>query len=163
MGMYSNIVIANRKKPDETVMLMNIMGNKYQLKIDDKAKKEAEKNMPEIKYLSGTKTIAGYECKEAQMNFTDKKSKNTYTSDIYYTDQLPFNNDAATSQFKGLKGFPLSYEVKQGGMTMNMVAKSIEKQSVPDSTFAIPTGYKLMTADDMQKDMMSHMGNGGGN
>jgi GLPGLI family protein len=163
MGMYSNIVIANRKKPDETVMLMNIMGNKYQLKLDDKAKKEAEKNAPDVKYLDGTKTIAGYACKEAQLTMTDKKSGNKYTSDIFYTDQLPYNNEGTESQFKGLKGFPLSYSVKQSGMSMNMTAKSIDKQAVPDSVFNVPTGYKLMTMDEMQKDMMSHMGGGSGN
>ena len=160
MGMYKSITIGDSKKPDGTVVLMEIMGNKYEMKVDDKMKKEAEADKPEIKYLTGTKTIAGYDCKEAQMTTKDKKSGNTYTIDIYYTDQLPMSSDA---KFKGLKGFPLSYNMSQNGMKFTMTATAVTKQSVPDSMFVVPSGYKVMTPEEMQKDMMSHMGGGGGN
>lgn len=159
-GMYNQITIVDNKNPDGAIVLINMMGSKYQLKMDETAKKEADKNTPEIKYLDGTKTIAGYACKEAQMIIKDKKSGESYTSDIYYTDQLPYTGD---SKFKGLKGFPLSFTMKQRGATMTMTATSISKQSVPDSMFVAPAGYKLMTGEEMQKDMMSKMSGGGGN
>jgi hypothetical protein len=161
MGMMKTTTIVDRSKPDATVMLMEMMGNKYQLKIDDKMKKEAaDESKVDIKYLSGTKTVAGYDCKEAQMQIKDRKSGESYTSDIYYTDKLPYNNEYVGSQFKGLKGIPLSYTVQTHGMTITIAAQSITPQSVPDSVFAIPAGYSLMTSDDMQKDMMSKMGGG---
>jgi len=163
-GMMKTVTIADKSKPDGTVMLMDMMGNKYQLKMDDKTKKEADDAKPaEIKYLDGTKTIAGYACKEAQATMIDKKSGTTYTSDIYYTEDLPYNNETPSAQFKGLKGFPMSFNMKKSGISFTIAAQSIVKQSVPDSMFAVPAGYKLMTQDDMQKDMMSHMGGGGGN
>jgi len=160
MGMMKMLSIGDSKNPEGTAILMDIMGNKYQMKLDDKAKKEAEDNKPEVKYLDGTKTIAGYACKEAQITTKDKKSGTSYTMDIYYTDQLPF---AIDDKFKGLKGFPLSYNMSQNGVKFTMTATAINKQSVPDSLFTIPPGYKVMTQDEMQKDMMSHMGGGGGN
>lgn len=162
MGMSKTITIANRTKPNDAVVLIEVMGNKYQMKMDDKTKKEAQGNMPEIKYLSGTKTIAGYACKEAQITFTDKKTGEKMATDVYYTDQLPYANNSDESQFKGLKGFPMSYSMKKNGVSMNFAVKSVEKQSVSDDEFKVPSGYKLMTPEDMQKDMMSHM-NGGGN
>lgn len=160
-GMSKTITIANRTKPNDAVMLIEVMGNKYQMKIDDKTKKEAEDNQPEIKYLTGTKTIAGYDCKEAQVTFTDKKTGEKIASDVYYTDKLPYANNSAESQFKGLKGFPMSYSLKKSGMSMAFTVKSIDKQAVSDDEFKVPAGYKLMTPEEMQKDMASHMGGGG--
>lgn len=157
-GMTKTIIITDRKNPGNPIRLMNIMGNKYQIKTDDKTKEEQEKNKPEIKYLTGTKTIAGYACKEAQLTMTDKKTNQKYTSDVYYTDQLPYGEDP---NFGTLKGFPMSFTMKQSGMTMTMVVTSVQKQSVSDSLFVVPAGYKLMTPEEMQKDMMSHMGGGG--
>jgi GLPGLI family protein len=160
MGMMKTVTLGDSKNPDGTVSLMDIMGNKYELKADDKTKKAADDAKPEIKYLDGTKTIAGYDCKEAQLTTKDKKTGNSYVMDIYYTDQLPYSNE---DRFKGLKGFPLSFNMTQNGMKINFTATAITKQSVPDSLFVIPSGYKVMTPEEMQKDMMSHMGGGGGN
>ncbi len=164
-GMFKSVAISDKSNPDGTVVLMELMGNKYQLKIDDKAKKDADAAKPEIKYLDGTKTIAGYVCKEAQAIVTDKKTGQKYTSDIYYTDQLPYNNDgpqAKSAPYQGLKGCPLSYSMKQNGTSFSMVCQSIQKQSVPDSLFKAPAGYKVMTQDEMQKDIMQKMSGGGG-
>lgn len=160
MGMVSTIAIGNSKKPKEPVLLINMMGEKYQLKIDEKEMKKSETNKPEIKYLTGTKKIAGYDCKEAQISVKDDKTGSTMTSDVYYTDQLPYNNDGYQNHFNGLKGFPLSYSMSQSGMNFTFAAQSIEKQSVPDSLFNVPAGYKLMSEDDMEKDIAKKMGGG---
>jgi GLPGLI family protein len=156
-GMIKITTIADKTNPDGTVSLMEMMGNKYQLKLDDKAKKQAETDKPEYKYLDGTKTIAGYVCKEAQATMTDKRTGQKYVSDIYYTEDLP---SGSRSEFKGLKGCPLSFSMKQQGTSFTMTCQSIQKQSVPDSTFKIPSGYKLMTSDEMQKDIMQKMSGG---
>jgi GLPGLI family protein len=161
-GMFKSVSISDKTNPESTVTLIELMGNKYQVKMDDKAKKQAEATKPEIKYLDGTKTIAGYVCKEAQAIMTDKKTGNKYTSDIYYTDQLPYNNEGSSAQFSGLKGCPLSFSMTQQGTSFTMTCQSIQKQSVPDSLFQAPAGYKLMTQEEMQKDIMQKMQGGGG-
>jgi GLPGLI family protein len=158
-GMFKSITIMDKANPDANITCVELMGNKYQMKMDDKAKKQEEANKPEIKYLDGTKTIAGYACKQAQAIMTDKKTGQKYTSDIYYTDQLPMGMHP---EYKGLKGYPLSYSMTQNGTSFSMVCQSIQKQSVPDSLFIAPTGYKLMTQDEMQKDIMQKMQGGGG-
>ncbi len=163
MGMMNSITITDIQKPKEPIVLIDMMGSKYQLKIDQNDLKQAESNKPVIKYLSGTKSIAGYDCKEAQIMMTDAKSGNKTTSDVYYTDQLPYNNDAYENHFQGLKGFPLSYSMSQNGMNFSFTAKTVQKQSVPDSLFNVPAGYKLATKEEMQKELMQKMGGGGGN
>jgi hypothetical protein len=154
--MYLRIEIMNKKKPDERTTLVIGMGKKYQVKMTDADKKEDSESKVDFKYLDGTKTIAGYACKEAQATMKDKQSGDSYTSDIYYTDQLPYGG----GKFKDLKGFPMSFTQQIKGVKMTMTVKSIDKQSVPDSLFTVPAGYKLMTPQEIQMDMF---GGGGGN
>lgn len=155
-AMYTRITIINRKKPDEPIMLIKGMGKNYQVKITDADKKAASDPKMEIKYLDGTKTIAGYACKQAQAITKDPQTGETQTSDIYYTDQLPYGG----GKFKDLKGFPMSFGQEMMGIKMTLSVTSINKQSVPDSLFTVPAGYKLMTAQDIQMEMMG--GGGGG-
>lgn len=160
-GLYKQIVIGDSKNPDQPVVLMEIMGNKYQVKIDDKAKKAAELMKPDIKYIEGSsKTIAGYPCKEAQAIVTEKKTGSRYTSDIYYTDKLPNIGGIENGRFKGLNGIPLSFTSNRNGTSFTMFAKSITKQPVSDSLFVIPSGYKLMSQEEIKEDMMQKMGGG---
>lgn len=160
MGMMKSVTITDRNKPKDPAILIEMMGSKYQLKLDAADIKKANANMPDIKYVSGTKTIAGYACKEAQITVTDDKTGTKTTSDVYYTDQLPYSTDSYENHFKGLKGFPLGYSLSQNGMNFSFEAQSVEKQSIPDSLFMIPAGYKLVTKDEMQKDIMQKMGGG---
>jgi hypothetical protein len=64
-------------------------------------------------------------------------------------------------QFKGLNGFPLEYNMTQRGMNLSLSATKVEKQSVSDDTFKVPSGYKLMTQEEMQADIQKNMGGGG--
>jgi GLPGLI family protein len=159
-AMIKQISIEDAKNPDGVVILKEFMGNKYQIKMDDKAKKTADASQPDIKYLSGSKTIAGYDCKEAQITETDKSSGKKYTNDVYYTDQLPYTN-GKYGDFNGLKGFPLAFVKVTNGNTTNMTAQSVQKGSVDDSEFEVPAGYKLVTEQEMMQDMMSQRGGGG--
>jgi GLPGLI family protein len=155
MNISKNIVISDKKTPDDPIILIEVMGNKYQLK-NDKTQKDDSK--PAIKYTDETKTVAGYVCHKAEITVTGKDGQ-TYTTNVYYTEDLP-SYGGGRDQFKGLKGFPLEYSVKQQGMNISMSATSVVKQSLTDDTFAVPTGYKLMTAEEMQADIQKNMSGG---
>jgi GLPGLI family protein len=156
MGMYKSIVFADKKTPNDPIVLVEVMGNKYQLK-NDKTKKDDDK-APDIKYTDETKTVAGYNCHKAEVTVTGKDGQ-TYVSNVYYTEDLP-HYSGGSGQFKGLKGFPLEYNMKQQGMTMSLSASSVDKQSVSDDAFKVPAGYKLMTQEEMQADLQKSMGSG---
>ena len=163
MGFQNTTTIAD-SKTKTSVMLMEVMGNKYKI-ITDPNKKETDK-APDVsvKYLDETKEIAGYKCKKAEITFKDK-SGNSRVTNIYYSEEITnhLGNDNRSAQFKDLKGMPLEYEiVADRGMTMKMMAKSVSKESVADSKFDIPSGYKETTIEDMQKEMMKMMQEGGG-
>lgn len=158
-GMYKSVVIGDSKTKDE-VTLVEMMGNKYEIKSNPEDKKEAAADKPEFKYLDSTKKIAGYTCHSAVVTITNHKTGEKYNSTIYYTDQLPYTQDMG--QFQGLKGFPLQFGIKQRGMDMTITAQSVEKKSLPDSLFVVPTsGYKIEgSQQDMMKDIQKSMGGG---
>jgi GLPGLI family protein len=155
MGMEKITVFSDKNTPDDAITLLEIMGNKYQLKKDPAAKKDDDK-APDIKYTDDTKQIAGYTCHKATITVTGKDGQ-TYATDVYYTEEIP---SGGSSQFKGLKGFPLEYAIKQQGMNISFSATKVTKQPVTDDTFVVPSGYKVMTAEEMQADIQKNMGGG---
>jgi len=105
-----------------------------------------------IKYLDETKVIAGYKCKKAEVTIKTKEGvEDTFI--VFYTTEIPVNETKTT--FEGLNGFPLEYNIAQGGIKMTFSTKSIEKSPIPDSKFELDKeGYKETTLQELQKSMM---------
>ncbi|MGP8217506.1 MAG: hypothetical protein ACLQQ4_18200 [Bacteroidia bacterium] len=155
MGTQKRITITDCNNPDNPIVLAEMNGNKYQLKNEPTQKTAKD---PVITYSDETKTIAGYTCHKAEMTMTDDKGQST-TMDVYYAEDI--SRSACDKRFKGLKGFPLEYTVNTHGMTMTTTATSVDKQSLSDDEFTVPPGYKLVTQQEMQQEMMKSMGAGG--
>ncbi|MFI5163821.1 MAG: DUF4412 domain-containing protein [Bacteroidia bacterium] len=156
---FQNTTTISDGKTKTTVLLMEIMGNKYKIKNDDAKKDTAKKPEISVKYLDDTKEIAGYKCKKAEITFKDQSGEQQVTG-IYYTEEITnhMSYDRRNSQFKDIKGMPLEYEMNaQRGMKMKMTATLVSKETVPASKFDIPTDYKETTMEDMQKDMQKMM------
>lgn len=161
MGFQNTSTISDTKT-NTSVTLMDIMGNKYKIK-SDPTKDEKSPDVS-VKYMDDTKEIAGYKCKKAVITYKDKSGNEQVTS-IYYTEEISnyTGNDSRNSMFKNIKGMPLEYEMRaERGMKMKMTAKTISKEKVSDSKFDIPSDYKETTAEDIQKEMMKKMQQGGG-
>lgn len=155
LPMQSTSTIVDNKNKN-SVTLMNIMGKKFLIKMNEANIKKEQDAAPEttIKYTNETKVIAGYKCKKAEI--TEKGGKGIVIN-VFYTEEIPANGTKPV--YKGLKGFPLEYSVNQGGMDMRFTAKSISKETVADSKFEIPKeGYTETTLEELQKTMMKQMG-----
>jgi len=153
-----NIVISDSKKPDDPIMLISMLGHNYAVKRNDSLKKIAEGTIPKIIYIdsaSATKTIAGYVCKKAKVTMVIPHSDSVAT-EVYYTTDLPYADPEG--QFKGLKGMPMEFSLNMGGLVIVIVAKTVEKKSLSDSLFTIPSGYKEMDITQLQKDMAKNIG-----
>ncbi len=155
-----NIIIADSKKPGDPIMLVAMMGHKYAIRLNDSLKKLAEKNEPKIVYddsPGATKKIAGYSCKKATITVMIPPNDSAVTSDMYYTADLPYADPQG--QFKGLKGMPMEFSVNMLGenLMVTITAKSVEKETLPDSLFTIPSAYKEMSIDDVKKDLEKSM------
>lgn len=159
--MYSMKSVSDEK---ETLMLMEMMGNKTYMRInhDDPKYNNKDKELPEYKveYFNETKKIAGYDCKKALVTMKTKEGKEM-TMEVWYTEQVPNvysqqkysgkrNQNAA--YLKGIKGMPLEYSIPQGEMTVKVTAKEINFNPVSDDAFKLSTeGYKEMKPEDMKR------------
>ncbi len=143
----SQVVISDNKNKTG-IMLLDGMGEKYFIKISKAEIEKSEKENPEpsFTYLEETKKIAGFNCKKAQAKFEGMEESLA----IFYTMEIPSDK---SSQFKGLRGFPLEYETASGGLKMTISAKSVNKEPVPDALFTIPSGYKETSMEELGKMM----------
>jgi len=149
MGMGMNQVMIFDNKNKIMTMLMDMMGSKTAVKFDEQdIKKQKEKEGGgdyEIKKTDETKEIAGYKCKKAVVTGKDG------SFDLYYTEDIAYKNGDWISEYKGLEGFPLQYKISKNNVTMELTAKNVSGEKVDETIFSIPSEYKLMTLEDLQK------------
>jgi len=152
MPMQSTITITDNKTKN-TVMLMDIMGMKYLIKMTEADLKKEQDEMPDVKIktTTETKTIAGFKCVRNEVQIKTKEGKEEMVN-VWTTDEIPTSE--VKTIYKGLKGFPLEYSLNQRGLKMTFTTKEIAKESVADSKFDIPTsGYTETTMSDFKKSM----------
>lgn len=145
MGMVVNTTITDSKNK-EGVILIDMMGQKYAMEMtkEDIEKAEKENAEPKIEYTNETKKVAGYNCKKALVTMEGLDE----VLSVYYTDEI---NVPENDQFKGLKGFPLEYQINQGGMKMKFTAVNVTEKKVDDNLFTIPSGYEKVSKDELNK------------
>lgn len=155
-AMAENITLSDQKDPNAGLILLDVMGSKYAMKVDPAKVEEQKKNLPEFEVISSTETkeIAGYKCKKAIM----KNKSNNEETYIYYSEELPYLENSLTSQFKNISGMPLEFNTKLNGITMTIRAKSIEKIKIADTEFVASTEYKLVTEEELMKELSGGVG-----
>ncbi len=141
-----------------SITLIDAMGQKKFMKNKAEETKDKAGKEPKITYSAETKTIAGYECKKAVVEFKNEKGEMNKAS-VWFTEKLANTiSGGRYAQFKGIKGAPLEFEMAQGPMKMKIAATAVSTAPIPDSKFTVSTeGYSEMTPEEMK--MM--MGGGG--
>lgn len=150
-AMAENITLSDQKDPNSGLILLDVMGSKYAMKVDPAKVEEQKKSLPEFEIITSTETkeIAGYICKKAIM----KNKSNNEETYIYYSEELPYLENSLTSQYKNISGMPLEFNTKLNGITMTIKAKSIEKLKIADSEFVASSEYKLVTEEQLMKEL----------
>ncbi len=150
-AMAENITLSDQKDPSSGLILLDVMGSKYAMKVDPAKVEEQKKSLPEFEVIASTETkdIAGYKCKKAIM----KNKSNNEETYIYYSEELPYLENSLTSQYKNISGMPLEFNTKLNGITMTIRAKSIEKIKIADTEFVASSEYKLVTEEQLMKEL----------
>ena len=142
MPMVSVFTIVNTET-DEMILLLDQMGKKMHLTISSEDmkkvkanKKDTTESKPEYKLLEGTKTIAGYTCKKAEI--IDGEDKMT----IYYTEEIK----AEQKEFKDAPGFVMNYtiEIPDDDLYLVYQVTEVSTKKPKKSLFTIPNDYEEM-------------------
>jgi hypothetical protein len=147
MAAINQIIILD-SDAQTTVALLDVMGQKIALK----PKRSAERlnREPIVEVTTETKEIAGYLCKKANIHYGDEQSKANPTV-VYFTDQIGNNKIFYDNEYRTLPGIPMEFNFKMQGMSMQLVASSVEKGKVSNKDFEIPSDYKETTPEELRQ------------
>lgn len=144
MGIAKNSIIMDLKKQEGT-MLLDAMGSNYLVKMSPEDISEDIEEDYEIKKTGEFKEIAGYNCEKIIITPAEGEPIEMFMTDLIKLD------GQYQAKFSGLQGFPMAYEIDQGGMKMSMKAIEVIERKVDASEFAIPEGYEELSADDLKR------------
>jgi len=152
MGAMMTITTIVDTKTEEMMMLMGgMMGNKAIHSNLTELEKEGKENKPtyEVELTKKTKTIAGYECKKAIL--TDEEGNE---ATFWYTEEIEVSKKGQNYLNEEVPGFPLQYEINNGGVLMTMTATSFEgeldKKDKDLFSTKTPEGYEEMTMEQLK-------------
>ncbi len=150
-GMSETVAITDSKDDKSAVVLLDFMGSKYAMKIDEKKIMEQRAAMPKYEIVDSkeTKQIAGYNCTKAYL--INKETNEEVI--VYYTTEIPFAENSFNAEFRGVKGMPMEYVAKMQNVKMSVTVREIKKEKIQDSIFAIPTDYKQVTQEELMKEL----------
>lgn len=143
-AMGSTTTITDDKAKKVTI-LMNMMGQK--IAMEQSTSEDKEDESLKINYLDGTKKIAGYTCKKAEITHPEMEEAMI----VYYTEEI--SGTKTNAQFKGLKGFLMEYTIENQGMIMTIAAKEVKEEKISNAEFTIPSDYESMTEEEFKKQM----------
>jgi hypothetical protein len=113
----------------------------------------ASDKAPATQVLKGTKTVAGYNCKSAEVNYLDKRGQARKTI-VFYSEELGTNNLNFDNQYRAIKGIPLELELVMHGIPMKLVASAVSPGRVSNKEFETPKDFEAIT-EQQYKEMMS--------
>jgi GLPGLI family protein len=151
MGAMMNIVTIYNETSGEVLMLMSGMVGQNAIKITtaELAANEAEKPQITMELINETKTIQEYTCKKAIL--TDEDGVETV---FWYTDEVVVSKKGQSYLNADIPGFPMQYEMNNNGMKMTMnvtkLEKKLDKKSASLFEMTIPSGYKIMTMEEIK-------------
>ncbi|HVB02121.1 MAG TPA: hypothetical protein VNE41_00240 [Chitinophagaceae bacterium] len=147
VGAIDRVVIRNAA--DTTAVAMIDRGpEKYLMRLTPAMVKNELAVYAGMKFQDGhtQRKIAGYNCLKA---VGKTRAGNTVT--VFYTPDLVPGNPDYFPEFVGLKGVPLEFRTRIGGLKMIMTASQVNLTPQPASEFDIPTsGYKIISEEELQ-------------
>ncbi|MBL4862777.1 MAG: hypothetical protein JKY09_07160 [Crocinitomicaceae bacterium] len=135
---------------EEMLLLLEGMMGKKAIKstLADMKAEAAEVPEHEITLVDETKEIEGYTCKKAII--TDEDGNETV---YWYTEEIEIKKGGQSYLSEEIPGFPLEFEVNQGGMILSLTATNFDKKiKDADEVFDmhIPDGFDEMTLEQLQ-------------
>ena len=133
------------------VALINMMGQKYAIKqtAQEIEKENAGQPKGTVNVTNETKNIAGYICKKAIVTSDEDGVKTTF--EVWFTEDLG-GKDANFDNplYKDINGVMMEFVMKNPQFSMKLSVTGVEKKSVSDKDFEIPTDYTLTTKEELK-------------
>jgi len=149
MGSLGTMTTISDEKTKKVLSLMNMMGQKTAIESTTDVKPEDVANY-EVEITNETKEIMGYKCTKALMTTEDGTIMT-----VWFTKDIVATTKGQTYYNSQMPGFPMAFNVNQGGMNIQMTVTGIEKKAPAKSLFEtkVPDGYTVQSMEDLKKSM----------
>lgn len=155
------ITIANGTNKTYTVILGIPGYGKYYIQQDETdVQKKLATTKYDYNYTEEEKTISGYKCKKVLVTATDLETDEEESVVMWVTNELGLGDDINFFEHPGLKGYPLSTEVKtemngEDVTLITMATKIVPNKKVKPTMFLLPSDAKdIKEAPDELKQML---------
>jgi hypothetical protein len=146
-----NITISDTKEK-KTIVLMDIMGQKYAIK-NDLTDEDKSYDATKVTVTKETKTIAGYKVTKAIIEMPLRDQQEKAKIDVWFTKELSLKSSYVAGANGKIDGAVLEYTVNQKGISMKFTAKEVTKETVDNAKFEVPDGYKVTTQEELMKSL----------
>ena len=150
-GMFRMNVI-NNAEDMEFAQMVKLINDRFVVKYNKENAGQFLKGFPDIEIVETgkKKTIANYECDEAIVTvFAD--TLETYT--IYYTKDIRFDNSNWFTQYAGIDGVLLEYQVERYNLCSRFTANHVLAQEIDNDEFNVPEEYEVIDEEEMNQKM----------
>ncbi len=103
----------------------------------------------EVEYGNKTKNIAGYQCKNAILEF--KNGDPSY--EVWFTRKIDIKNPNWANAYYKIDGVLLDYRLKKFGLNLHFIATKVSPSKIDDSYFTIPEEYEIIKNSELEKMM----------
>ncbi len=145
---FKNVLIFNMNK-NTAYSLRKIEGKKYAIQLNAQELRKRQQACEKIvvePLNSESKIIAGYKAESANVICGSRRSV------IYYSKDWTTDNDFLFEQFPAFQYMPLAYSIKnEDGSILHFEMKLIEARPIDNSTFQVPTDYKIISSNEYQQ------------
>jgi hypothetical protein len=108
---------------------------------------EAMNNMI-IKKTDKTAVMCGYNCKNAEVTFTDDKSK---FFEVWYTNEIDVKNPNNATPFDQIDGVLMSFFFLLGPAELHFSAENVYKKEIPDAAFERKQKFARISREEIDK------------
>lgn len=130
---------------------------KYYAVMNEKAVKKMLSTEPKPQYLDSNDgdSLAGFLCKKTVAYYEELEQPDVA---IYSTSDIKIPNSNWWTPFHEIDGVLLEYEVERFNFRMRFSATNFTQREVEDSEFDIPSGYKKVSIEKIEKELKEVFG-----
>lgn len=148
MGVFKIIFILDGSKKTLTEMIKFMDIKNACIETQQDLIKEANLYALKFKNTNEKKDIAGYKCTKLIAYYVSNPQD---SFEVFYTKQLEPANIYDLSAYKGIDGMLMKYRLRKWGLELQFEAQNVSLQQVPDEEFELPSYYKVITKEEMEK------------
>lgn len=148
MGVFKTTFILDGQKKTLTEMIKFMDIKKACVETQEDMIKEANLYLLKFRNTNEKKEIAGYKSKKLIAYYVSNPQD---SFEVFYTSELEPQNIYDLSAYKGIHGMLMRYRLRKWGLELEFTAQKVSLQQVPDEDFELPSYYKIVSKEEMEK------------